>query len=1089
MLSRFFIDRPIFAWVIAIILMLAGALAIRTLPIAQYPSIAPPAVSISVNYPGASAETVQSTVVQVIEQQLSGIDNLLYFSSESDKDGTMTITLNFEQGTNADTAQVQVQNKLQLATPLLPEEVQQQGIRVAKATKNFLLVVGFVSEDGSMSAIDIADFIASTVQDAVSRTNGVGDYQLFGSQYAMRIWMDPAKLNNFSLTPGDVSAAILAQNVQLASGELGGLPAKKAQELNATVVGPSRLQHPEEFANILIKVNPDGSRVKLRDVARVELGAEDYSFQGKYNGKPASGLAVKLATGANALETAQRVRTTIDSLTPLFPRGLKAIYPYDTTPFVKISIEEVVKTLIEAIGLVFLVMYLFLQNFRSTLIPTIAVPVVLLGTFAVLKFAGYSINTLTMFGMVLAIGLLVDDAIVVIENVERVMAEEGLSPREATRKSMDQITGALIGIALVLTAVFIPMAFFTGSTGVIYRQFSITIVSAMLLSVTVALVFTPALCATILKPIRKGQKEKSRGFFGLFNRGFHRGNNLYESGVRGILGRGLFFLAVYVAIVVAMGVLFVRVPTSFLPDEDQGILFVQVNTPPGATVGRTEAVLDDVRNYFLNDEKDSVEGVFTVAGFSFGGHGQSSGLAFVRLKDWSLRPGPQHKVQAIAGRAMKHFATIQDAMAFAFAPPSVIELGNATGFDFELLDRANLGHAKLMDARNQLLGMAAKEPTLIAVRPNGLNDEPQYRFDIDREKANVFGLTIADVNTTLSAAWGSAYINQFVDRGRIKKVFIQGDIPWRMLPTDFDTWYVRNNNGEMVPFSAFAKGSWIYGSPKLERYNGVSSIEIQGQPAPGVSTGAAMAVMEKLASKIQGFGYDWTGLSFEEKRSGSQVGALYAISLTVVFLCLAALYESWTIPFAVMMVVPLGVFGAIVATLWRGLTNDVFFQVGLLTTIGLSAKNAILIVEFAKENYDSGMDLLEATVHAAHQRLRPILMTSLAFVFGVLPLAISTGAGSGGQNAIGTGVIGGMVAATVLAIFFVPLFFVVMLRLFKVPRESERLASPGEPPKPPPSAPAEPAPRPPDRPAAGPTPAAPGNRPALPRPQAAQLPR
>jgi hydrophobe/amphiphile efflux-1 (HAE1) family protein len=1034
-MSKFFIDRPIFAWVIALILMMAGVLAIRSLPIAQYPSIAPPAVSITVIYPGASAETVQSTVVQVIEQQLSGIDHLLYFSSESDKDGSMTITLNFEQGSNPDIAQVQVQNKLALATPLLPQEVQLQGIRVAKATKNFLMVVGFAATDGSMSASDISDFIASTVQDPVSRTLGVGDIQLFGSQYAMRIWMDPSKLNNFSLTPVDVATAIAAQNVQIASGELGGLPAAKGQQLNATVIGPSRLQKPEEFGNILLRVNPDGSQVRLHDVARVELGAESYSVQGKYNGQAASGLAVKLASGANALDTANNVRETISKLEPLFPPGVKAIYPYDTTPFVKISIHEVVKTLCEAIVLVVLVIYLFLQSFRATLIPAIAVPVVLLGTFAILYVSGFSINTLTMFGLVLAIGLLVDDAIVVIENVERVMAEEGISPREATRKSMDQITGALVGIAVVLSAVFLPMAFFPGSTGVIYRQFSITLVSAMVLSVLCALIFTPALCATVLKPVERGRQERTRGFFGLFNRTFNRANKYYESAVGGILRHTLPYLLIYAVIVGGMGYFFLRLPTSFLPDEDQGILFVQVNTPAGATDIRTGAILDEIREYFLNDEKASVDGVFTVSGFSFGGRGQSSGLAFVHLKDWSERPGAQNRVQALAGRAMGRFSKIKDALAFAFAPPAVFELGNATGFDFELMDRANLGHAELMAARNQLLGAAAKDPTFMphTVRANGLDDEPEYRIDIDREKVDAFKLTIADVNSTLSAAWGSAYVNDFIDRGRIKRVFIQGDTTSRMLPDDFNKWYVRNLDGQMVPFSAISKGTWITGSPKLERYDGISSIEILGQPAAGLSTGAALTKMEELAAKLPvGIAYDWTGLSYEEKRAGAQSGSLYAISLVVVFLCLAALYESWSIPFAVMLVVPLGVFGAILATLMRGLNNDVFFQVGLLTTVGLSAKNAILIVEFAKANYENGMDLVEATVHAAHQRLRPILMTSLAFILGVLPLAISTGAGSGGQNAIGTGVIGGMLAATFLAIFFVPLFFVSMLRLFKV---------------------------------------------------------
>jgi multidrug efflux pump len=1048
-MSNFFIDRPIFAWVLAIILMLAGALAIKQLPIAQYPPIAPPAVAISVTYPGASAETVQSTVTQVIEQQLSGIDNLLYFSSESDSDGSMTITLNFLQGTNPDIAQVQVQNKLQLATPLLPPEVQQQGLRVAKATKNFLLVIGFSCTDGSLTSSDIADFIASRVQDPISRTQGVGDFQLFGSQYSMRIWMDPAKLNNFSLTPVDVNNAISAQNVQIASGELGGLPHGPDQELNATVIGPSRLQTAKEFGEILLKVNPDGSQVRLRDVARVELGAESYAINVKYNGNPASGLAVKLASGANALKTAENVHATMDKLKPLLPPGLKVDYPYDTTPFIKISIEEVVKTLFIAIFLVFCVMYLFLQNLRATLIPTIAVPVVLLGTFAVLSIAGYSINVLTMFAMVLAIGLLVDDAIVVIENVERVMSEEGVSPREATRKSMSQITGALCGIALVLAAVFLPMAFFTGSTGVIYRQFSITIVSAMILSVLTALIFTPALCATILAPVEKGHTEKKRGFFGLFNRSFNSANRGYESGVKHVIRWSILYILIYIAFLVALGFLYIRVPTSFLPDEDQGFLFVQVNTPVGATVGRTAKVLDQVREYFQNKEKDNVDGVFTVTGFSFGGRGQSSGLAFIHLKPWSQRPGVQNRVQAIAGRAMGYFSTIKDAMAFAFAPPAVLELGNATGFDFELLDRGGVGHKELMQARGQLLGLAAKNPTIIAVRPNGLDDEPQYRFTFNREKASAFGLTMEDINNTLADAWGSGYVNDFIDRGRVKRVFIQGDENSRMLPQDFNKWYVRNKLNQMVPFSAFATGDWDYGSPKLERYNGVPSIEILGMPAPGQSTGAAMAAMEKLAGQLPtGISYEWTALSYEEQKAGGEVGSLYAISLLVVFLCLAALYESWSIPFAVMLVVPLGIFGAIVATLWRGLSNDVFFQVGLLTTIGLSAKNAILIVEFAKENFESGMGLVEATVRAAHQRLRPILMTSLAFVLGVLPLAIASGAGSGGQNAIGTGVIGGMLAATFLAIFFVPLFFVSMLRLFRVtPRKKH------DPEPPPPAAP------------------------------------
>jgi multidrug efflux pump len=1031
-MAKFFINRPIFAWVIAIAISLAGLLALQSLPISQYPNIAPPSIAITVNYPGASAETVQSSVVQVIEQQMNGIDNLIYFSSESTKDGSLGITLTFKQGTDPDVAQVQVQNKLQLAVPLLPQEVQQQGIRVAKATKNFLLVIGFVSTDGSLTGSDIADFVVSSVQDPISRTPGVGDFQVFGAQYAMRIWLDPAKLNNYGLTPTDVRNAIAAQNVQVASGELGGLPSLEKQQLNATVIGPSRLQTPEEFGNIFLKVSSTGGQVRLHDVARVELAAENYSTDAKYNGQPASGMAVKLASGANALETARAVRATIDRLKPLFPHGLEAVYPYDTTPFVEISIHEVVKTLIEAIILVFIVMYVFLQNFRATLIPTIAVPVVLLGTFAVLSAAGFSINTLTMFAMVLAIGLLVDDAIVVVENVERVMADEGLSPKEATLKSMSQITGALIGIGLVLSAVFIPMAFFAGSTGVIYRQFSITIVSAMTLSVIVAIIFTPALCATFLKPIPKGHHEKTKGFFGWFNRNFNRGTNAYERSVKGILRRPARFALIYLVIVGVMAFLFLRLPSSFLPDEDQGVMFAQVTTPPGTTVANTDAVLAKVRDYFLQQEGKNVDSVFTVAGFSFGGRGQNSGIAFVKLKDWAERPGAVNRVQAIAGRAMGQFMGYREAMAFAFAPPAVMELGNATGFDFQLIDQGGIGHEQLMAARNQLLGMAAQDKTLAGVRPNGLNDEPQYRIKIDREKASALGLTITDINDTLSTAWGSSYVNDFVDRGRVKRVFVQGNESSRMQPDDFGDWYVRNATGQMVPFSAFASGEWTYGSPRLERYNGRPSMQIMGQAAPGQSSGTAMSVMEGLAAKLPpGVGFEWSGLSYEEREAGSQAGSLYIISLAVVFLCLAALYESWSIPAAVMLAVPLGILGAVVATLARGLSNDVFLQVGLLTIVGLSAKNAILIVEFAKENFEKGMSLIDAALLASRQRLRPILMTSFAFMLGVLPLAISTGAGSGGQNALGTGVIGGTLTATFLGILFIPLFFVVVLKLFK----------------------------------------------------------
>ncbi|HWS62229.1 MAG TPA: efflux RND transporter permease subunit, partial [Steroidobacteraceae bacterium] len=892
------------------------------------------------------------------------------------------------------------------------------------------VVIGFVSDDDSMSFADIADFLASNVQDPVSRTPGVGNYQLFGAQYAMRIWLDPAKLNNYGLTPVDVSNAIQAQNVQIASGELGGLPSVKGQELNATIIGPTRLHTPEQFDAVLLKVNADGSQVRLRDVARVDLGSETYAFDVHYNGKPSGGIAVQLANGANALETAKAVQATIDKLKPGFPHGLRAVYPFDTTPFVRASIQEVVKTLLEAIGLVFLVMLLFLQSIRATFIPTIAVPVVLLGTFGILQALGYSINTLTMFGMVLAIGLLVDDAIVVVENVERLMQEEGLSPRDATRKSMEQISGALVGIGLVLSAVFVPMAFFGGSTGVIYRQFSITMVSAMTLSVLVALIFTPALCATLLKPPEKEHHEK-RGFFGWFNRRFERGNRQYERGVVRVVNHTGRYLIVFAVIIGLMALLFTRIPKSFLPDEDQGILFAQVTTPPGATTERAEKVLAEVTDYFLNDEKQAVNGAFTVSGFSFAGRGQTSGVLFVRLKPWADRPGARNGVQAVAARANQRFKQIRDAQAIAFAPPPVLELGNASGFDLELLDRANQGHENLMQARDQLLALVHKDARLEQVRANGLDDEPQYQFNVDWEKASALGLTITDINNTLSAAWGSQFVDDFIDRGRVKRVFIQGDAPSRMLPQDLTDWYVRNSAGQMVPFSAFADAKWDHGSPKLERYNGVPSVEILGAPVAGITTGAALDAIEGYVKQLPpGFDLEWTGLSYEERLSGSQAPALYALSLIVVFLCLAALYESWSIPVAVMLVVPLGVIGAILATLLRGLANDVFFQVGLLTTVGLSAKNAILIVEFAKENHDKGMELIEATVHASRQRLRPILMTSLAFMLGVLPLAISKGAGSGGQNAIGTGVIGGMLSATVLAIYFVPVFFVATVKLF-----------------------------------------------------------
>ncbi|SEJ12221.1 efflux RND transporter permease subunit [Pseudomonas sp. NFR16] len=1029
-MSKFFIDRPIFAWVIALVIMLVGALSILKLPINQYPAIAPPAIAIQVTYPGASAQTVQDTVVQVIEQQMNGIDNLRYISSESNSDGSMTITVTFNQGTNPDIAQVQVQNKLNLATPLLPQEVQQQGLRVTKAVKNFLMVVGLVSEDGSMAKEDLSNYIVSNIQDQIARTPGVGDFQVFGAQYAMRIWLDPDKLNNFQLTPVDVKSAITAQNVQVSSGQIGGLPAVKGQQLNATIIGKTRLQTAEQFGNILLKVNQDGSQVRLKDVASIGLGGENYSVDAQFNGKPASGLAIKLATGANALDTAKAIRDTVSRLEPFFPPGMKVVYPYDTTPVVKESINGVVHTLGEAIVLVFLVMYLFLQNFRATVITTMTVPVVLLGTFGILAAAGFTINTLTMFGMVLAIGLLVDDAIVVVENVERVMAEEHLSPKEATRKSMQQIQGALVGIAMVLSAVLLPMAFFGGSTGVIYRQFSITVVSAMALSVLVALIFTPALCATILKPIdpeKHGQPRK--GFFGWFNRTFDRSVLSYERGVGNVIRHKIPSFLVYILIFAGMIWMFTRIPTAFLPEEDQGVIFAQVQTPPGSTAERTQNTLDKMREYLLTDA--GVSSVFTVNGFNFAGRGQSSGLAFVMLKSWEERDS-SNSVFEVAKRAQAHFFGFRDAMSFAVVPPAVLELGNATGFDLYLQDQAGLGHEKLMQARNQLLGLAAQSKILTGVRPNGLTDEPQYQLLIDDEKARALGVTQSDINTTLSVAMGGNYVNDFIDRGRVKKVYIMGNPKSRMSPEDLKKWYVRNASGTMVPFDAFATGEWVFGSPKLSRYNGVPAEEILGTPAPGYSTGQAMAEIENLAKQLpQGIGYSWTGLSFEERLSGSQAPALYAISVLVVFLCLAALYESWSIPIAVLLVVPLGVIGALMATSLRGLSNDVFFQVGLLVTVGLAAKNAILIVEFAKELHEQGKSLMDAAVEACRMRLRPIVMTSMAFILGVVPLTISSGAGSGSQHSIGTGVIGGMITATILAIFWVPLFFVSVSSLFK----------------------------------------------------------
>ncbi len=1041
-MSRFFIDRPIFAWVIALVLVLAGVLAIRALSIAQFPALAPPQISVTAVFPGADAQTLENTTTQIIEQQMKGLDHLIYFSSTSDSSGTATVTMTFAQGTNPDTAQVQVQNKLQAATALLPQEVQQQGLVVAKSARNFALIVGLESIDGSHDQDDLGDYMASKIQDPLSRVTGVGDTQFFGSQYAMRIWLDPIKMANLQITVGDVTNAVAAQNAQVSAGQIGGLPTVKGQRLNAIVIVQSRLETPEQFRQILLRTNADGSLVKLGDVARVEIGAEREAYISRYNGKPATGLAIKLAPGANALATIEAVKAKMAELSARLPPDIKVVYPIDTSPFISLSIKDVVITLAEAVVLVFLVMLVFLQNWRATLIPTIAVPVVLLGSFAVLYVAGFTINTLTMFGMVLAIGLLVDDAIVVVENVERLIHTEGLSPKEAARKSMDEITGALVGIGMVLSAVFLPMAFFGGSAGVIYRQFSITIVSAMVLSVLVALIFTPALCATILRP-ESGERGHEKGFAGWFNRTFDRGVSRYGAGVERANRRWGRTFVVYGLIVVGMAFLFTTLPGGFLPDEDQGFLFTQVTMPSGSTAEQTEAVLAKVRKHFLVDEKANVAGLFTAAGFGFVGLGQNTGLGFATLKDWSQRPGKANSVQAIVQRVFQQLTPqVTTGQVIAFAPPAAFELGNATGFDFELKDIGNVGHAKLAAARNQLLGMARQDKGLAQVRPNGLDDVPQLKLNIDHAKAGAFGLSQADINTTVSAAFGGAFVNQFVDRGRVKKVYVQADAPFRTKPEDLNNLYVRGASGTMAPLSAFATSQWIYGPTRLERYNGDPAMEIQGSPTPGESTGTAMAHMEALAKKLPpGIGYEWTGLSYEEKASGGQAGSLYGLSLLIVFLSLAALYESWSVPIAVLLVVPLGVVGAVLSAHLTGLDNDIYFQVGLITTIGVSAKNAILIVEFAEERMKMGMNAAQAALAAAKLRLRPILMTSFAFVFGVLPLALSHGAGSGGQNAIGRGVIGGMLSATVLAIFFVPVFFVVVKRLFRQERPAAEVAA------------------------------------------------
>ncbi len=1027
-MARFFIDRPVFAWVLAIITMMAGVLAIYTLPIEQYPKVAPPTVTITATYPGASAETVENSVTQVVEQNLSGIDNLRYFSASS-SNSSMSISLTFEPGTDPDIAQVQTQNKVQAALPLLPAQVQQQGVTVAKSNSAFSLAIGFYDETGQMSQYDLSDLLVSQFRDSVSRVNGVGSVRVFGAQRSMRIWLDPDKLYSYNLTPVDVQGAVEVQNTDVSAGQLGGLPAIQSQQINATIQAQSRLQTVDDFESIVLRVNTDGSQVRVRDVARVELGAESYDVIVRYDRHPASGMAISLASGANALDTINAVKQRVEELRVNLPDSVKVVYPVDASPFIELSIESVVHTLIEAVVLVFFVMLLFLQNWRATLIPTIAVPVVLLGTFAVLLAFGYSINVLTMFAMVLAIGLLVDDAIVVVENVERIMEEEGLPPAEATKKSMTQITGALVGIAAVLSTVFIPMAFFSGSAGAIYRQFSITIVSAMGFSVLVAIILSPSLCATLLKQ-HDPEHDKDKGFFGWFNRTFNKGRDRYQRTTTHMAKRAKRYFAVYGILVAGMAYIFAQLPGAFLPDEDQGRLMVLISTPPGATAGRTLESVKKAEDFFLEQEQGAVNGLFTVVGFSFAGQAQNAGMGFVNLNDWSVRD-ESDSAFALVGRAFGAFSQIEDASAFPIVPPPIMELGNATGFDMQLVDRGSNGHVALMNARNQLLGMAAQNPKLAGVRPNGLSDVPQFKVNIDSEKASALGLNLSEINSALQIAWGSSYVNDFIDKGRIKRVYMQADAQYRMSPDDLDKWFVRNADGDMVAFSTFASTQWVYGSPKLERFNGISSVNIQGSPAEGISSGEAMEEMEKLVAQLpDGYAIEWSGLSFEEQQAGSQAPMLYTISILIVFLCLAALYESWSVPFAVMLVVPLGILGSVTAAFLFNLPNDVYLQVAFLTTVGLAAKNAILIVEFAKDQYEEGIDLMTAVSNAASQRFRPILMTSMAFILGVTPLAMASGAGSASQNAIGIAVMGGMFAATFLAIFFVPMFYVMVEKLF-----------------------------------------------------------
>lgn len=1034
MFSRFFIDRPVFSWVIAIVIMLAGLLSISTLPISQYPQIAPPQVNITANYPGASASTIENTVTQVIEQNLTGLDGYLYMSSTSDSSGSVSITVTFEPGTNPDMAQVQVQNKISTALTSLPQVVQQLGVTIEKTSANFLMVVGFVSKDGSMKAGDLGDFLVSNIQEPLARVSGVGEAQVFGASYAMRVWIDPDKLVKYSLNPSDVTAAISAQNAQVSTGSLAGQPTDGRQEFTATISSSSLLQTPEQFRDILLKVTEDGANVYLRDVAEVELGLQQYSAFATFDGYPSAGMAIKLAAGSNAIETQRAVMNRIEELRGLMPEGVEVVVPFDTTPFVMAALQEVVKTLIEAIILVVFVMFLFLQNWRATIIPTIAVPVVLLGTFGMLSATGFSINMLTMFAMVLAIGLLVDDAIVVVENVERVMREDKLNPHDATVKSMGQITGALVGIAMVLSAVFVPMAFFGGSTGVIYRQFSVTIVSAMVLSVVVALTLTPALCAKMLKPVDHDAHMGKGGFFGWFNRSFEALTIAVRDAVGGFVHHPLLLVVCYGLVCGGMVLGFMKTPTGFMPSEDQGVALMQVQLPQGATLERTNNEIARIHEFLKKTESRDVESFFAVRGFSFAGSGQNMALGFLKLKDWADRPDKDQNVDAIQRRTMGAFMMAPEfktASTFLFPLPAVPELGVADGFDFYIQDEKGAGHAKLMELRNQFLAAANKDPRLTMVRHNGMDDTPQMQLNLDYEKLSAFGLDIATVNSALSTALAGSYVNDFLDRGRIKEVWVQGIGTARMQPEDLNRWHVRNSKGEMVPLSAIASMSWNYGSPRLERFNGLGALNIQGNPAPGVSSGEAMQAIEEVAAQVLPVGYSisWNGVSYQERQAGSQESALYAISLVVVFLCLAALYESWSVPIAVLLVIPCGIVGAFGLTWLLGMNNDVYFKVGMLTTMGLVSKNAILIVEFAKDLVADGEDVLHASLHAVELRLRPIMMTSLAFGLGVLPLAMAHGAGSGAQNAIGVGVLGGMVTGTLLCVAFVPAFFVFVTKV------------------------------------------------------------